>query len=475
MKEMEYITLESRQIPVVAETDVFVAGGGSAGVGAAISAARSGAKVLLVERMFCLGGMMTAGLMSKIAISPHNLGLATEILERLDAIQGTHYLESRPEVPIDPENAKLLLDQMVIEECGVDVRFGTMVTGVVKKDREIKAVLISNIEGEQAVKAKFFIDCTGDGQMAFLAGAQCMMEGGEEYASSPTLMFRIGNCNLERLFDYMDENPELFKLAYNTYNHHVMSVSDYRENLKNQIYIHVADFVALIRLRCDENPDMFTAEEREILLRRGLLFMNQPNQNHVLVNSTTHPNWRGDSAEELSCTVPELRRHCHILHRFVKAFIPGFEDSFLMDTASILGIRESRRIKGDYVLTQEDVESLRHFDDAICSNNGGVEIHKGTKGNLVLRELPIHSRYDVPYRAVISCDFDNLYMAGRCFSATHPALSAARNIAYCCALGEACGTAAALLVKEGKRNVRDVDLKELQKKVSSNLGVNNEI
>lgn len=472
---MKYITLESKQIPIVAETDVFIAGGGCAGVGAAISAARSGAKVILAERMFCLGGMMTAGLMSKIAISPQNLGLATEILERLDAMQGTHYIESRPEVPIDPENAKLLLDQMVIGECGVDVRFGTMVTGVVKKDREIQAVLISNIEGEQAVKAKFFIDCTGDGQLAFLAGAQCMMEGGESYASSPTLMFRIGNCDLERLFDYMDENPELFKLAYNTYRSHVMSVSDYRENLKNQIYIHVADFVMLIRQRCEENPDMFTAEEREILLRRGLLFINQPNQNHVLVNSTTHPKWRGNSAEELSFTVAELRKHCHILHRFVKAFVPGFENSFLMDTASVLGIRESRRIKGDYVLTQEDVESLRKFDDAICVNGGGVEIHKGTKDNLVLRELPVNSHYDIPYRAVISCDFDNLYMAGRCFSASHLALSAARNIAYCCALGESCGIAAALLIKEGKRNVREVDIAELQKRVSSNLGRNNAV
>ena len=299
MQRTDCITVNTREIPLVAETDVFVAGGGVAGVGAAVRAARVGAKVILAERMFCLGGTMTVGLMSKLAISPHNHGLAEEIMERLDAVQRTHYGNSRPEVPLDPENAKLLLDQMVIGESGVDVRFGTAVTGVVKQGRVIQAVVISSIEGEQAIRAKYFIDCTGDGQMAFLAGAAYMVAEGDAYASSPTMLFRIGNCHLDKLFDYMEDNPELFTLSYPTYSHHVMSVSTYRENLKNQLYIHIADFVRLIQLRCAENPDLFTDEEREILLRRGLLFINQPNGNHVLVNSTTQPHWHGGSAEEL--------------------------------------------------------------------------------------------------------------------------------------------------------------------------------
>ena len=467
---MEYVTVAQKRIPVAAEVDVFIAGGGCAGVGAAIGAARGGASVMLVERMFCLGGMMTSGLMSKIAIAPQNLGLATEIIQRVDSYQGTNYLKSRPEVPIDPETTKIILDQMVIEECGVDVRFGTMVTNVVRENRMLMSVIISNIDGEQAIKAKYYVDCTGDGQLGFLSDAEIMMEDGENYSSSPTLMFRIGNCNLDKMFDYMNVNPDLFAPAYNTYQRHLMSPDQCRDNINNQIYAHMADFVKLIEIRYKENPGMFSDQEYDILLRRGILFLNQPAPNHVLVNSTTISKFRGDSSVELSCAIVDARKQCHVLFRFAKAFVPGFEDAYLMDTASMMGIRESRRIKGDYVFTQEDVESLRRFDDAVCSNHGGVEIHKGAKNSLVLRELGDRDFYDVPYRSIISCDFDNFYMAGRCFSATHPALSAARNIAYCCALGQASGAAAAQLVRYGKSSVRDIDIKTLQKTLAKNIG-----
>ena len=106
----------------------------------------------------------------------------------------------------------------------------------------------------------------------------------------------------------------------------------------------------------------------------------------------------------------------------------------------------------------------------MCSNHGGVEIHKGSRDGIEIRELGEHDFYDVPYRAIISCDFDNMYMAGRCFSAVHLALSAARNIAYCCALGEAAGAASAQLIKAGKENVRDIDMEQLKKRLEKNIG-----
>lgn len=468
---MKTITVKEHEVPLVADVDVFIAGGGCAGVGAAISAGRAGLKVYLAERLFCLGGMMSAGLMSKIAIAPQNLGLATELIERMDALQGTNYLKSRPEVPIDPETAKTVLDEMVIDESGVDVHFGTVVSGVVKDGRRIKAVLISNVEGEQAVTAKYYIDCTGDGQLAFLAGAECMAEGGGSYSSSPTLMFRVGNCDLDKLYHFMADNRELMESEYVTYKRHLMPPEKWRGNIDKELYAHMADFVKYIRLKCAERRDLFSEEEETILLRRGLLFMNQPAPGHVLVNSTTRPEFIGTGSGELTDAVVDGRRQARIMHRFMKAFIPGFENSFLMDTAQILGIRESRRIRGEYVLTQEDVESLRRFDDAICSNHGGVEIHKGSDNDgLEIRELGDRDFYDVPYRCVIAHDFDNLFMAGRCFSATHEALSAARNIAYCCALGEACGTAAGQLVKMGKTNVREADTAALRKALVKNIG-----
>lgn len=468
---MNYITVEEHRVPVAADVDVFIAGGGCAGVGAAIAAGRAGLKVFLAERLFCLGGMMSAGLMSKIAIAPQNLGLATELIERMDALQGTHYLKSRPEVPIDPETAKTVLDEMVIDECKADVRFGTVVSGVVKDGRRIKAVLISNIEGEQAVTAKYYIDCTGDGQLGFLAGAECMAEGGGSYSSSPTLMFRVGNCDLDKLYRFMADNRELMESEYVTYKRHLMPPEKWRANIDGELYAHMADFVKYIRLKCAERRDLFSEADETILLRRGLLFMNQPAPGHVLVNSTTRPEFIGTSCSEISDAVVDGRRQARIMHRFMKTFIPGFENSYLMDTAQILGVRESRRIRGDYILTQDDVESLRRFDDAICSNHGGVEIHKGSDNDgLIIRELGDRDFYDVPYRCIIAYDFDNLMIAGRCFSATHEALSAARNIAYCCALGEACGTAAGQLVNSCKSNVRDADTALLRKALYKNIG-----
>ncbi|MBQ3864225.1 MAG: FAD-dependent oxidoreductase [Clostridia bacterium] len=466
---MDYVTIKEHQVPVIKKVDVFVAGGGPAGVGAAIQAARCGASVLLAERLFCLGGTMTAGLMSKVAMSACNFGLANEIIKRMDAYQGTNYLGSRPEVPVDPETGKIILEQMVIDELKVDVRYGTVVSGVVSDGRNVEAVILSNLDGEIAVKAKYYIDCTGDGQMAFLAGAECMTEQGETYSSSPTLMFRIGNVDLEKMFRYEEENPELFKHEYTTYKRHIMTATECRENIKNEIYAHMADFVRLIRLRCSEHRDEFSEEDEEILLRRGILFLSQPYPNHVLINSTTNPAWRGDSNVELSTSMAEMRKHCHLIHRFAKRFIPGFENSFLMDTASMMGIRESRKIKGEYVLTQEDIESFKKQDDAVCSNSGGVELHNGKKNSLVLRELDGIEAYDIPFRTLYAKDFDNLLMAGRCFSATHPALSAARNISYCCALGQATGAAAAELSLNGKTNVRDVDIRFVQKICKDNL------
>jgi len=456
---MEYVTVKEHRVPVVKDVDVFVAGGGCAGVGAAIQAARCGAQVLLAERLFCLGGTMTAGLMSKVAMSACNYGLAHEIIRRMDAYQGTHYLDSRPEVPVDAETGKIILEQMVIDELHVDVRYGTVVSGVIKNGRNIEAVILSNLDGEIAVRARYYIDCTGDGQLAFLAGAECMTEKGETYSSSPTLMFRIGNVDLEKMFRYEEENPELFVREYNTYKRHLMTGTQCRENIRNQI----------IRLNCSEHRDEFSEEDEEILLRRGILFLSQPYPNHVLVNSTTNPAWRGDSNVELSTSMAEMRKHCHLIHRFAKRFIPGFENSFLMDTASMLGIRESRRIRGEYVLTQEDIESFKKHDDAICSNSGGVELHNGRKNSLVLRELDGIDAYDIPFRCLYAKDFNNLLMAGRCFSATHPALSAARNISYCCALGQATGAAAAELTKNGKTDVRSVDIRFVQEVCKDNM------
>jgi hypothetical protein len=464
---MDYITLSNKKIPIVKDVDLFVAGGGCAGVGAGMAAARSGARVLVAERMFYLGGMMTGGLMSKIAIGAVNHGLGEELIKRLDAYQHSNWLASRPEVPIDPELTKFMLDKMVIEEAGAEVLFGTTITDVISDGRSIKTVIIDSVNGLEAVQAKYFIDCTGDGQLAFKAGASYVVGNDQGYSSSPTLMFRIANVDIEKLISEMDARPELRESVKNTYSNHKISPKQNRENIAHYKYAHFADFVPYIRQKAKENPGMFTQWELDMLLQRGLIFMNQPQSGHVLVNSTRIPYFKGNDNKELTGAVLSGRKQVEATFRFMKAFVPGFEKSFIMDTGSLLGIRESRRITGDYIFTDKDVVSYQKFDDAVVSNQGGIEIHATDGHETDIQELKKDDHYNVPYRSIIAKDFDNLYMAGRCFSANHPALSAARNISYCMALGQAAGTAGAQLVKAGKQNVRDIDIKALQGQLTS--------
>jgi hypothetical protein len=461
---MDYLTLSKERIPIVAEYDVFVAGGGCAGVGAGVAAARSGMRTLIAERMFCLGGTLTGGLMSKIAILNTNHGFGEELLVRLDRLQGSDFLASRSEVPVDPEAAKRMLDRMVVEEAGAEVLFGTAVAAVARAGRRIEAVVVNSINGLEAIRAKYYIDCTGDAQLGFRAGAACLVgDAADGYSSAPTLMFRVGNVDLERLITEMEQRPELRESSErNTYSYHRLSPAQNRENIARDRYAHFADFVPYLRQKARENPGMFSEWELSMMLQRGILFMNQPQGGHVLVNCTRTPYFRGDDKKELTEACLSGRRQAEATFRFMKAFLPGFEGSFLMDTGSMLGVRESRRLVGDYVLTEEDVETYRKFPDVVVSNQGGVEIH-GTRGKgTEIRELRTDDCYHVPYRCVIARDFDNLFMAGRCFSADHPALSAARNISYCMALGQATGNAAAQLIKRGAADVREIDIPMLQ-------------
>jgi hypothetical protein len=413
--------------------------------------------------------MMTAGLMSKIAISFNNHGIAEELLKRLDAYQKTDFLSGRHEVPIDPELTKWMLDKMVVEEAGADVHFGTTITAVLKENNNINAVIIDSINGLEAVRAKYYIDCSGDGQLGFKAGASYVIGNSEGYSSSPTLMFRIANVDIEKIICAMESDPDTFASEQKTYSNHTVTPRQNREAIAKTHYAHFADFMPFIRQKVKEHPDFLNDWEFEMMMQRGLIFMNQPEGMHVLVNSTRIPYFKGNDNTELTNAVLSGRKQVMATFRFMKAFVPGFEKSFLMDSASLLGIRESRRITGDYIFTEDDVNSCRKFDDGVVSNFGGVEIHSANGKSTDIKELGKNEYYHVPYRSIIAKGLDNLFMAGRCFSADHPALSAARNIAYCLALGQAAGNASAQLVKNGKMNVREINIKPLQNKLADIL------
>ncbi len=463
-KNEKSFRLGERVIPCCATVDLVVAGGGAAGFGAALAAARQGMKTVIIEREFALGGIMTLGLMSKIAISPMLQGIPRELITRL-AESKMSLPAGGTEVPIDPEATKLLLEEMLLAE-HVRIMLGNAVVGAVQQDGKLRAVLIENKSGCQAVAGKVFIDATGDGDLAARAGAQFQSGRPEDgLCSAPTLMFRVYNIDLEKTMAYLDTHPEEMNPSYSQY---PPTPAALREHYyaPAQKYCHFATFERLIDKVASERR--FSDWEIRVLKQRGIIFLNQPNPNQVLVNTTRIPYFHGADAQELSDAMIEGRKQAHFIHRFMKEYIPGFENSAIMDTASILGVRESRRITGDYTFTEDDVNGQARFADAIVRKSGGIEVHGLAGFGTEIKELPREAWYDIPYRSIIAKDFVNLLLAGRCFSATQKALSAARSIGFCMALGEAAGTAAALAIHEGVA-VRRIAIADLQRLLKRNF------
>ncbi|MCL6459013.1 MAG: FAD-dependent oxidoreductase [Gorillibacterium sp.] len=458
MGSEKYIMEGVRKIPIIVEADVVVAGSGPAGIGAALACARNGARTVIIEREFALGGMMTTGLMSKIAISSTIKGIAVEIIEKL-AQTGMSLPKGAPEVPIDPEATKILLDELLLRE-NVQIMLGSVVAGATVESGEIKAVIVENKSGRQAITAKVFIDATGDGDLAVTAGASYELGRKEDgLCSAPTLMFRIGNVDIEAMLSYIVEHPEELQ-GYSFSKPRDPSELVEAIHSRPQAYANFGRFNALINKVAAERE--FNEWEWQVLRQRnGFVILNMPQPNQVLVNSTRILQTSSVDAQQLSNSMVEGRKQAWFLFEFLKQNLSGFQDSYIMDTAAQMGVRESRRIVGDYMLTEDDVLNQARFDDVIVRNTGGVEVHSPTGNELQIVHLKTGEWYDIPYRSILVKDLNNLLVAGRCFSATHIALSAARSIGFCMAQGQAAGTAAALAIKSGV-NIRQVPISELR-------------
>lgn len=458
MSNIEYILEGERKTPIVETTDVVVAGSGPAGIGAALACARNGAKTMIIEREFALGGLMTTGLMSKIAISNKIKGIPREVISKL-AETGMALPKGAPEVPIDPEATKYLLDNLLMQE-NVHIMLGSLVVGAHVVDGEVKAVIVENKSGRQAIAAKVFIDCTGDGDLSVLAGASFEYGRKEDgLCSSPSLMFRIGNVNIEEMLAYVIAHPEELG-GYSFSKPRDPAILESAIHSTPQSYANFGRFTALINKVAETRK--FTEWEWQVLRQRnGYVILNMPQPNQVLVNSTRILKHNATNAQSLSDSMVEGRRQVWFLFDFLKRYLPGFQNSYVMDTAAQMGVRESRRIIGEYMLTEDDVLNQARFDDVILRNTGGVEVHSPIGNELHIVHLKPGEWYDISYRSLIVKNLKNLLVAGRCFSASHIALSAARSIGFCMGLGQAAGTAAALSVTKGS-SIRLVPAENIQ-------------
>lgn len=464
MSSKTYSTGE-KELPVYFSADVVVAGGGSAGFAAALAAARNNAKTIIIEREFALGGIMTNGLMAKVAVERYMTGIPTEVMMNLGKegmacppgyIPDIYPLSLMTEVPVDPEASKRILEEMLLE-AGVTILYGTLVADVIKDGDVVQGVVVENKSGRQVIEGNIFIDATGDGDLCYHGGAAYEIGNKEDgLCSAPTLMFRIGDVDVKALMDHFDKNPEdLDKIT----------PKEIRESVfgNPKTYAHIGRFNKTIKQAIAENA-LNEWEKQVLTVRNGILMMNLPHDNQLLVNTTRILNKNMIDAKVISESMIEGRQQCWFIYRFLKERVPGFEKSFLMDTASILGIRETRRIMGDHVHTVEDFKARRKYDDAILKNTDSIEYHNPKGLGTAMERYAIGEYEEISYRSILVRGLQNVMVIGRCFSADQLALSCNRSIGFCFSMGQAAGTAAAM-ANEKHISIRDVDVKKLQEQV----------
>ncbi len=386
--------------------DVLVAGGGPGGFAAAIAAARNGADTLLIERYGFLGGMATMGLVNPFMTFWAGQdqiveGILQELVDRLTAL-GAYGKGSR--TAFDPEAYKHVCDLMAVES-GVRLLFHTTLTDASAEGQSIASVEIANKSGKSLVEAKVYIDGTGDADLAYLAGAQCEKGRDEDGLTQPvTLNFRVCNVDPDRI-PSRDERNRLYDVAK-------------------------ADG----RLDCPrENILMFYTT------RTGEMHFNQTRVTGI----------DGTSAEDLTRAELEARRQMWQFLEFLRRDMAGFENAEISQSGPQIGIRESRRVIGDHVLTEDEVLEARKFEDGVARGSYDVDIHNPTGAGTVIKRLNPGESYDIPYRCLTPLGLDNLLIAGRPISATHEAHSSLRIMPICMAIGQAAGTAAALSARDG--------------------------
>lgn len=450
MSTIKTILEPERTIPVKDEVDILVVGGGPAGIMAARAAAESGLKVMLIESRGYLGGNLTLGLpiLGYLGRKGNQVveGLPQMLIDRLRARgKASEHKPCKNHVSltiIDSEEVKDVALEM-LEDVGVKILFYVFCSDVIKEGNDVKGVIIESKEGREAILAKTVIDCTGDGDVAFRAGVECHKGDADGGMQPPTLMFCMRGVNVQELRDAIVNRPEEFDMD-------VMPT----EQFKSGPFIVVG-----FRKKIEEAREKgYSIPVARTILITGLA------DDEIWVNMSRVCGV--DSTNPTSYTDGEItaRMQNDEIERYLRDFIPGFEHAWRDKVAAFMGIRESRVIKGKYVLTADDILSCRKFDDAVGVASYPVDIHHSHGDDCTMMWCP--DCYDLPYRMLVPEKVENLLVAGRCASMTHEAMASARVMSTCMVMGEAAGRAAKIAVEEGipvsKVNVEAVreDLRE---------------
>jgi hypothetical protein len=344
---------------------------------------------------------------------------------------------------VEPEAVKMVALEM-LTEAGVDVRFYTFCSGVVMDGDRIRGVITESKSGRGAMLGKVVIDCTGDADVAYRAGVPCEKGNEDGGMQPPTLMFCLAGVDTDRLRMSIAEQPK----GSRTYLTDFIPAEYFGQN-HQFIVVGLRELMA----KAKAERGLQIPNERTIIIT-GL------RSGEVWINMTRVKGVDGTDAASLTRGEIEGRQQIDDIVTYLVNYVPGFEKAHFTKTAPFLGIRETRRIVGQYVMTQEDVLACRHFDDAIAVASYPIDIHRPADDGCTL--IWCGDCYDIPYRSLIPTKVDNLIVAGRSISATHEAMGAIRVMATCMAMGEAAGRAAKISVR-GNRSPAEIDIEELRK------------
>ncbi len=440
---------------VIPETDVLVVGGGVAGLGAALGAAEAGAKVTLVERYGFLGGNATAGMVltfasynissdlptrakpSEVTLFPtdHGVGkpiiggVLAKLVERLVKAGGAYppSLKTGFMVPFDAEVFKFEVLEM-LDSAGVELLFHAFASGVVS-ERAVNGVVFETKSGPLIAKAKVIVDCTGDGDIAALAGAPFEVGRDKDNLVQPiSLLFLMEGFKLDKFKDYVRAHPAQWQ--------GVQGLSAILQEAASNGELNIP--------------------------RENILFFGTVHEGHVFVNSTRILNAVGTSVWDLTRAELEGRRQIAQLTSFFRRYVPGFEKAYVQQSGITACVRESRRIMGEYKLTAKDVLEAHKFNDVIALGSYPIDLHSPLGKGTILKKIKLGEAYDIPLRCLVPLKVENLLVGGRCISGTHVANASYRTMPICVATGQAAGVCAAIAAKSSMtpRTVRAQDVQQ---------------
>lgn len=444
---MTYVNYQNRAA-VAENSDVLVCGAGPAGIAAAIASSRLGAKTVLLERFGYVGGNATAGLvgpfMTSFSLDGESQiikGIFDELVTAMEAAGGAlhpakvragspyagYYVAGHDHVtPFDPEVFKFVAMEM-LEQAGVKTYLHTFVLDALAENGRVAGVVAAGKAGLQAFRAKITVDCTADGDVAAKSGVEMRQGRDADGLTQPmTLFFRVGNVDDASIDRYVRDHPQERGMLFSS---------------------------LVEQARADGD---FPIPRNKV----GMYLTTQPGVWRV--NTTRLLKYDATDNADLTKAEIEGRRQVAALMKFFRAYLPGFEQAVLVDTAAMVGVRESRRIVGRYVLTLDDLIAGRHFADVVALCSYPVDIHSPTGSDGGMRhDIKTADVYELPYGILVPEKVDGLLVAGRCVSASHEALGAIRIMPPAFATGQAAGTAAALCARGGCEP-RSVDVGRLQ-------------